>query len=329
MRQQRDTKNFVISILKICNLDVENVEKLATSPSSPKRSLSDFNKAPGVKYSVDDRDDQFSDEFDIFHFKMREARGDESLAKFIKRNIDLATIRTRSLDEMREEVQKLKVELQSKLMLVDIVYKCGWNFEHFRGCLKSLEKLHSLYGDDMGNLRNKTIIFSQFTGVSLDGDIHLFTGDVLNNWLDVSEYSNRSIQLILLMNHFQLIKHIPQQEVYLSAIPMYENTLSQVLRDIKIARRKFMPKTLAKNYSSHLSKLITNILDWLCKNKFPESWPASLRDYELVVESESGPLMVSPTGQLITPSTCPGFLLVDFISKNLDDATIKQEAYKK
>lgn len=188
MRQQRDTKNFVISILKICNLDVENVEKLATSPGSPKRSLSDFNKAPGVKYTVDDRDDQFSDEFDIFHFKMREARGDESLAKFIKRNIDLATIRTRSLDEMREEVQKLKVELQSKLMLVDIVYKCGWNFEHFRGCLKSLEKLHSLYGDDMGNLRNKTIIFSQFTGVSLDGDIHLFTGDVLNNWLDVSEY---------------------------------------------------------------------------------------------------------------------------------------------
>lgn len=110
---------------------------------------------------------------------------------------------------------------------------------------------------------------------------------------------------------------------------MYENTLSQVLRDIKIARRKFMPKTLAKNYSSHLSKLITNVLDWLCKNKFPDAWPESLRAYELVVESESGPLMVSPTGQLITPSTCPGFLLVDFISKNLDDATIKQEAYKK
>lgn len=110
---------------------------------------------------------------------------------------------------------------------------------------------------------------------------------------------------------------------------MYENTLSQVLLGIKIARRKFMPKTLAQNYSSHLSKVITNILDFLSKNKFPENWPESLKNYELVVESESGPLMVSPTGQLISPSTCPGFLLVDFISKNLDEADIRKAAYDK
>ena len=90
-----------------------------------------------------------------------------------------------------------------------------------------------------------------------------------------------------------------------------------------------MPKTLAQNYSSHLSRVITNVLDFLAKNKFPDTWPESLRNYELVVESESGPLMVSPTGQLISPSTCPGFLLVDFISKNLDEATIRQAAYKK
>lgn len=110
---------------------------------------------------------------------------------------------------------------------------------------------------------------------------------------------------------------------------MYENTLSQVLRDIKIARRKFMPKTLAQNYSSHLSRVITNVLDFLTKNKFPESWPGSLKDYELVVESESGPLMVSPTGQLIAPSSCPGFLLVDFISKHLEEADIRKAAYQK
>lgn len=110
---------------------------------------------------------------------------------------------------------------------------------------------------------------------------------------------------------------------------MYENTLSQVLLGIQIARRKFMPKTLAQNYSSHLSRVITNILDYLTKNKFPEDWPESLRAYELVVESESGPLMVSPTGQLISPSTCPGFLLVDFISRHLEEADIRKAAYMK
>lgn len=110
---------------------------------------------------------------------------------------------------------------------------------------------------------------------------------------------------------------------------MYESTLSQVLLNIKIKRRKFMPKALAREYSSHLKRLITTLLDYLTKNKYPESWPKSLEDFELVVESESGPLMLSPVGQLITPSTCPGVILVDFITKNLDEAKIRQEAYQK
>lgn len=181
LNQQRDTKNFVISILKICELDVEKVEKL--SPPSPKRSLREFSQGP----NVNDDEGQFSEEFDLFQWKVRRAVEDETLEKFMRKNSDLAHIRTKSLDDLREEVQKLQTDLEMKLKLVKIVYNCGWNFEHFRGCLKSLEKLHDLYGDDMHNLRNKTITFSQFTGVSLDGDIHLFTGDVQNNWLDVSD----------------------------------------------------------------------------------------------------------------------------------------------
>lgn len=110
---------------------------------------------------------------------------------------------------------------------------------------------------------------------------------------------------------------------------MYENTLAQVLLGIKISRRKFMPKALASKYSSHLSRVITSLLDYLSTNKYPKSWPESLGDYELVIESEAGPLMLSPTGQLITPSTCPGVLLVDFITCNMEEAKIKQDAYKK
>lgn len=190
LNHQRDTKNFVISILKICDLDVDKVEKIASAPPSPKRSSSEYQQRPGVKYNVDENESQFSDEFDLFQFKVRKAREDETLEKFIRKNIDLALIRTKSLDDLKEEVEKLKVDLVTKLKLVEIVYNCGWNFEHFRGCLKSLARLYDLYSDEMHNLNNKTIIFSQFTGVSLDGDIHLFTGDVQNNWLDVSDDSH-------------------------------------------------------------------------------------------------------------------------------------------
>lgn len=192
LNNQRDTKTFVINILKICDLDSEKIEKLTSSPSSSKDY---YQRTGGIKYTVDDNEGQYSEEFDIFQFKVRRAREDETLAKFINKNIDLAQIRTKSLDDLKEEVQKLKTELESKLKLVAILYNCGWNFEHFRGCLKSLEKLYDLYSEDMGNLRNKTIIFSQFTGVSLDGDIHLFTGDVQNNWLDVS-YTKKYLNYI-------------------------------------------------------------------------------------------------------------------------------------
>lgn len=187
LNNQRDTRNFVISILRICDLSVEKIEKLTSTPASPRKSPSDYYQRPsGVKYTVDDNEGQFAEEFDIFQFKVRRAREDETLVKFINKNIDLAQIRTKCLDDLKEEVEKLKSKLEAKLELVAIVYECGWNFEHFRGCLKSLEKLYDLYSEDMDNLRKKTIIFSQFTGVSLEGDIHLFTGDVQNNWLDVS-----------------------------------------------------------------------------------------------------------------------------------------------
>jgi hypothetical protein len=35
---------------------------------------------------------------------------------------------------------------------------------------------------------------------------------------------------------------------------------------------------------------------------------------------EAGPLMLSPTGQFIVPSSCPAFLLIAFLSENLDEA---------
>lgn len=43
---------------------------------------------------------------------------------------------------------------------------------------------------------------------------------------------------------------------------------------------------------------------------------------------EAGPLMVSPTGQLIAPATCPGSILVDFLTTHMDEAAQKSKAYK-
>lgn len=46
-----------------------------------------------------------------------------------------------------------------------------------------------------------------------------------------------------------------------------------------------MPKAQVVNYAAQLCKVTTAILDYLTYNKFPKTWPETLKDFELVIES--------------------------------------------
>lgn len=123
----RDTKDFVLNVLRKCDLDTAYVQSI---PDSPKKSASYYQQQQqqssgnvNVKYKVDDNEQQFSEEYDLFQFKVRKAKEDETLEKFIKKNLDLATIRTMALEALREEVHKLKNELEKKLELKEIQYR--------------------------------------------------------------------------------------------------------------------------------------------------------------------------------------------------------------
>lgn len=54
---------------------------------------------------------------------------------------------------------------------------------------------------------------------------------------------------------------------------------------------------------------------------FPAHWPPSLAEYRLVVEADSGPLMLSTGGHFIVPASCPASLFVRFLSENLHRAS--------
>lgn len=84
----------------------------------------------------------------------------------------------------------------------------------------------------------------------------------------------------------QFFKNIPVQDEYLKHIPAYEAALTQVLRGIKISRRKFMPKAQAAHYAAYLRKVTTSMLDYLTQHSnYPESWPTDLSNFEIVIES--------------------------------------------
>jgi len=96
--------------------------------------------------------------------------------------------------------------------------------------------------------------------------------------------------------------------------------LSQSLRDINIVQRQFQPITLVEDYKSRLRKLVTGVNDFKTRRSLPSSWPESMSQFKLSVETESGPLMLGPTGIFIVPASCPGFLLMDFITKGMEEA---------
>lgn len=59
---------------------------------------------------------------------------------------------------MREDVKILEKSIAARLKLKDIQYDCGWNVEHYRGCLKSLERLANMHEKDMKQLEGRKII---------------------------------------------------------------------------------------------------------------------------------------------------------------------------
>nr|BAM18202.1 similar to CG13295 [Papilio xuthus] len=268
----------------------------------PEFSKQDFNKA----YQ------EYNDEFQNatrMKRKVEERKVINNVISWIHENSSLAKEKYESTKATRDHVKSLIEDLCRTYGIKEVKYDSGWNISHIRGALQSLASLASQHSKDMINLKGRTIALGQFTGVSLDGDVFLNIIDVRNEWLS-------------------LIKKVSQEDSALSQIPNYEKALSRILRDIHICRRKFMPKVSATQYCNHLRQLITSIGDFYgYGKKFPASVPESLSKYEIVVEPEAGPLMVSPTGQFITPSSCPADELIAFIANHLDEAMLLLTEY--
>ncbi|CAL4179447.1 unnamed protein product, partial [Meganyctiphanes norvegica] len=158
-------------------------------------------------------------------------------------------------------------------------------------------------------LHNREVHFGSNTGISLDGAVILRTSDVRDQWL-------------------HCISNIPKLEPVIHKIPDMQKAVSNVLKDIEVTHRKYQPLLIAENYSQELRRFVTSLMDYRGRRGFPKSWPDSLSHLQLVVESASGPLAMSPTGQILTPSSCPPALLLSFITEHMEEAQEKIAAYQ-
>ena len=168
---------------------------------------------------------------------------------------------------------------------------------HRRGGVEVLHSLVVQYPEVQEIIKRRTIVFGKNSGVSIDGQIILYSGEVRNNWLNV-------------------IKTTPESDKLLLSLPMWQNTLSQALRGIRIVTDP-ANIVMVGDHRIGLRQLVTAVGDYKTRRSLPSSWPEDMSYFKLGVESDASALMLSPEGVFVIPASTPGFLIVDFISKGL------------
>ncbi|XP_078036459.1 T-cell activation inhibitor, mitochondrial isoform X2 [Augochlora pura] len=309
--KERDLRQTILSILKTCDLPTTFVDKIEEQKQAKENAnyKSKFWQRKG--YAGENIDFSELEDDPIYAsilMKRKINTEPDTLKAYLDKHINEVHVKLEACRPMREEVQKLEKILCSKLGLKNIIWDCGWNIAHYRGCLLAFKALVEHHPEPMEVLKDRTLVFANDTGISLEGSVMLNSGEIRHNWLD-------------------LIKNVQKHDVVLLRLPAFEKAVSQVLLDIKVGRRKFMPKVMVSQYEQQLRQLTTTLSDYRGRRNYPKVWPASLSTYEIVIEAEAGPLMLSPTGQFIVPSSCPSFLLVNFITENLEEATKRLHHY--
>ncbi|CAK9795028.1 T-cell activation inhibitor, mitochondrial [Anthophora quadrimaculata] len=307
--KEKDIRQTILSILKTCDLPTTFVDQIEEQkPPDSIRFKSKYWQRRGPGEDIDFSELEDDPIYASILMKRKINIEPDTLKTYLEKHINEVHVKLEACRPIREEVQKLEKILCSDLGLKNITWDCGWNIAHYRGCLLAFKALAEHHPAPMEVLQNRTLVFANDTGISLEGSVILNSGEVRHNWLD-------------------LIKNIQKYDVVLLRLPAFEKAVSQVLLNIKVGRRKFMPKVMVSQYERQLRQLTTTLSDYRGRRNFPKVWPVDLSSYEIVIEAEAGPLMLSPTGQFIVPSSCPSFLLVNFITENLEEATKRLHHY--
>ena len=103
---------------------------------------------------------------------------------------------------------------------------------------------------------------------------------------------------------------------------MFARTLSQSLRGIQIVSDPTQI-VMVDNYRQRLRQLVTAVGDYMARRSLPATWPRDMSHYKITVESDASALMISDDGVFVIPASTPGFLLMDFITRGMEEADRK------
>ncbi|KAH8235646.1 hypothetical protein KR032_004808 [Drosophila birchii] len=228
----------------------------------------------------------------------------------------LARAQADEVTALRAKIDNLERSLVQSLGIRGTRYDCGCNMERYHDCLQNLKDLvvqnSTVLPSQLRVLANRFVVFAPYTGISLEGDVMLFSGDAPTSWLGF------------------LSKQMRLHEEQLRLVPLYEKALSAVLLGIRIERRRAPePGCEARAYADSLRRVIRAVSEHLKLEESVRELPATLQDHQLVVmPDDSDAPKVSQTGLFLAPASCPGPDLVSFICSNLDVASVRCSRYR-
>lgn len=195
-----------------CSLSTDYLKKIGKQPSSSQPKTSNQNSYdPLASHQFYRRGNEyfyskelFDDMESGFSFKEEFA---PNLTGWLKENYLDALEKVEATRPIQNELIRLKQELITDLKLVDLSWHCDWAASHIRGCLLNLSVLCKQYPNDLERLLGKSVIFSQNSGIGLNGQIVLSIEDVRNSWLD-------------------LIRSIKEYDPYIASLPTKVKQLS-------------------------------------------------------------------------------------------------------
>ncbi|KAL8613914.1 hypothetical protein ACOMHN_032904 [Nucella lapillus] len=249
--------------------------------------------------------------------KFHKPRPQIMLRTWLQLNMAQSRQNMEAMHSVEEDIGRLCDMLHEALGLREIRWDNVWGITHFRGCLKSFYRLFAQHPKMISSaLKDRSLLFSNTTGVTRLGEIVLSSEDVPTSWM-------------------RLLASVGSYDAVLERLPAMEKKLSELLNNIRIVRQeRTHSHVMAEDYELLLNKLLNSLRR--CQDHVSRTFAhTDLSMLQMVVDGESAPMTLTTTGVFLIPASVPGTLVVDFIEANREralavctemDRHLKQEA---
>ncbi|XP_068009034.1 T-cell activation inhibitor, mitochondrial isoform X3 [Melanerpes formicivorus] len=253
----RDLLSTVLDILNSCSLSTEHIQSLNVNSEPHKEARSTVNRP--IKW--DKTYYSFTGFKDPEEELEQAQRVETTLISWLDDNEASAVKKLKKSLPLRKELERLKFELSHQLQLSDIRWQRSWGIAHRCSQLHSLGRLVQQRPEVLKNVKGRTVIFTDRSGMSAAGHIMLGTMDVHHHWTKIFER---------LPNYYKLQKRL----LFL------EDRISQLLGGIQVIYiEELQPLLTLEEYY----KTLDSFYNKLCDSRLPFH-PRSLRGLQMILE---------------------------------------------